>query len=196
MMQSTASTANSKTIMLLAEHEVSNSLVFAGSFPPGEMVAIRTLCENLGLDRSWQVETLKKDERLGQLVGDFPAKGKDGKMYEMLCLPLAAVNEWLWKIRPTEKCNVALLDEYKKNLVCQLMEMLRFSLNEVVALREEIEFYERRSGNITTRTMSYMHKVEEAGRLKVESGKLYKEAKEEKDGLMDLFNSPNQIDLF
>jgi hypothetical protein len=190
------STNSSNSFMVLEEHEVSNSLVFAGSFPTGEMVAVKTLSENLQIDHTWQFDSIKKDDKLSQLLVSYPAKAGDGKTREMLCLPVSAVNEWLWKIKPTEKCNVALLEEYKKNLVVQLLQMLRFSLNEVVALRERIEFYERRSGNITARTMSYMHKVEEAGRLKVESGKLYKEAKEEKDGLMDLFNSPNQIDLF
>lgn len=62
------------------------------------MVALRPICDALGLDWSRQLKLVKDDPVLFSVVGELPTTGADGKQYEMLCLPLDYLNGWLFKI--------------------------------------------------------------------------------------------------
>lgn len=64
-------------------------------------VAIKPICEALGLDSKNQYEQILKDEVLGQLVGEHPLVAADGKIRIMYCLPLDFINGWLFQIKLT-----------------------------------------------------------------------------------------------
>jgi hypothetical protein len=134
---------SSEQLNSLQEFEYKNTAVLAGIFRTGEMIALKPVCENLGISWSWQFEQLKNDSLLNQLFGKQKVVSKDGKSYEMVCLPPTAFQEWLWNIKSTEKTNSELLEEYKRGLVVHIMTMLAISLNEIDRLRVVESNYNR-----------------------------------------------------
>lgn len=62
------------------------------------LVAMKPICEALGIDWSTQREIIKQDPVLNSVMGIMPTTGADGKQYEMFCLPLDYLNGWLFKI--------------------------------------------------------------------------------------------------
>tara|TARA_R110001592_G_scaffold268269_3_gene534506 strand:+ start:21927 stop:22460 length:534 start_codon:yes stop_codon:yes gene_type:complete len=65
-----------------------------------EFVAIKPICQGLGIDHSVQIRDLKKDEILGSVVVSKTTTGSDGKNYSMQCLPIKYVFGWLFTISP------------------------------------------------------------------------------------------------
>lgn len=61
-------------------------------------VAIKPICEILGVDSSRQLKGLKSDPIIGSVVGLKPTTGSDGKSYKMQTIPLKYVFGWLFKI--------------------------------------------------------------------------------------------------
>lgn len=61
-------------------------------------VALRPICDALGLHWGRQFESLKSDPVLSSVVREMRTTGADGKQYDMLCLPLDYLNGWLFKI--------------------------------------------------------------------------------------------------
>ena len=58
-------------------------------------VAIRPICELLGIDQSNQIRNLKNDsDFMGSVVVNMTTTGSDGKQYEMTCLPLQFFFGW------------------------------------------------------------------------------------------------------
>lgn len=67
-------------------------------------VAIRPICESLGLDWSTQLRVIKSDEVLSSTVVTKPTvDAADGKRRKMVFLPLNFLQGWLFKISPS-KC--------------------------------------------------------------------------------------------
>lgn len=64
-----------------------------------KQVAIRPICEAMGIDFSSQLQKLKEDEVLGSVVGLSPTTGKDGKVYEMATMPFEYVFGWIFSVR-------------------------------------------------------------------------------------------------
>ena len=65
-----------------------------------QMIAIRPICEALGIDYSRQLKKIKDDADLGSVVGVTPTTGADGKTYEMCVLPVEFIFGWLFTINP------------------------------------------------------------------------------------------------
>lgn len=61
-------------------------------------VALKPICDALGLDWPTQRVTIKNDPVLSSTVGEFPTVAADGKPREMISLPLDFLNGWLFKI--------------------------------------------------------------------------------------------------
>lgn len=62
-------------------------------------IAIRPICDALGVDFEAQRKRLKDDEILGQLPSEQTVVAGDGKARNMLCLPEKYVYGWLFSIR-------------------------------------------------------------------------------------------------
>jgi len=121
---------------ILNEYEYSETRVLAGISPLGEMIAIKPICENLGIDRKWQQDKIKTDPSLGAVGGMVKVLSKDGKKYDMYCLPPAALNRWLFGLTATENIKTEIWDSYKEGLVIHLLMMLKMSLDEITRLRK------------------------------------------------------------
>lgn len=116
----------------LQEFEFSKTPVMAGNTHTGEMIALRPCVENLGLNWSGQLQVIRRNPKLDQLCVSVKAIGSDGKKYEMICLPPASFQDWLWSLAPnSDNFNTLLWEEYKKGLVMYLLMMLKMSLDEL-----------------------------------------------------------------
>lgn len=73
-------------------------------FVSGEnYVAVRPVCEALGIDYRKQFERIKNDAFLGQLVTHtVTSSSADGKQREMFCIPLKYIFGWLFSIDDTK----------------------------------------------------------------------------------------------
>lgn len=65
-----------------------------------QLVAIRPICEALGIDRKRQQDKIKEHPIQSAVGGLKPLTGADGKQYEMFCLPLEYIFGWLFTINP------------------------------------------------------------------------------------------------
>ncbi|XKM12656.1 phage antirepressor N-terminal domain-containing protein [Orbaceae bacterium ac157xtp] len=61
-------------------------------------VAIKPICENIGLDWEAQRQRIKRNEILNSTAFMIKVVAKDGKNREVLCLPLGYINGWLFGI--------------------------------------------------------------------------------------------------
>lgn len=112
-----------------------------------QMVAIRPICEALGIDYSRQLKKIKEDDDLCSVVGVTPTTGADGKQYDMSCLPIRYIFGWLFTINPINvkpeaqeavrayrrACYDALYDYFFKQPMKQLEQN-----KEEIALLEDI----------------------------------------------------------
>lgn len=79
-------------------------------------VAIKPICEAIGIDSDAQNRRIKRDEILSQLRSLVTATGRDNKTYEMVCLPLQYIFGWLFTIESSQvkkSAKQSILD-YKK----------------------------------------------------------------------------------
>ncbi|WP_278650990.1 phage antirepressor N-terminal domain-containing protein, partial [Rodentibacter pneumotropicus] len=61
-------------------------------------VAMRPICENIGLDWAAQYSRIKRDEVLNSTVVIITMVAEDSKNREMFCLPIGYLNGWLFGI--------------------------------------------------------------------------------------------------
>lgn len=132
----------------LQEYEYAKTAVMAGFIQTTETIALKPVCENLGLNWKSAHQRLQRSEELNQLSVLGKGIGKDGKTYEMVCLPPEAFQEWLYFIESSESenFNKDLLKRYQKGLVIHLLLMLKVSLAEVERLRHlESLYYDQKA---------------------------------------------------
>lgn len=183
---------HSEQLTSLEEFSYAETAVLAGISRTLEVIALKPVCENLGISWSWQFEQLKKDDQLSKLFGKEKVVSRDGKSYEMICLPFNVFQDWLWNLNPTDKMNTQLWEEYKKGLVVYLLQMLKVSLDEVQRLRDV-----EREAKVFRNMMATYLRNESAGKEHYKKGKEYfKENREMKEEIYNMINKdPNQLFL-
>jgi len=65
-----------------------------------QLIAIKPICQAIGIDYSRQLKKIKEDKILSSTMGVAPTVGADGKDREMCCLPVRYVFGWLFTINP------------------------------------------------------------------------------------------------
>ena len=65
-------------------------------------VAVKPICENLGLDWASQFTKIKSNEILEPTIVFITTVAEDGKNREMVCLPIDMINGWLFTISPNK----------------------------------------------------------------------------------------------
>jgi len=71
-------------------------IVFSDDFK--QFVAIKPVCENIGIQWEAQLKRLKRDEKFNSTMSIMDMVGSDGKRREMVCLPLEVFPGWLYTI--------------------------------------------------------------------------------------------------
>lgn len=111
-------------------------------------VAIKPICEILGVDFSAQLQRIKNDEILGSTVVLSPTVGADGKEREMQTIPFKFVFGWLFTINPKNVSPAAKEAVIKFKLECynalynhftRQAEFLQQRQNAVDALLEQYD---------------------------------------------------------
>ncbi|MCW8041137.1 MULTISPECIES: phage antirepressor N-terminal domain-containing protein [Acinetobacter] len=77
-----------------------NAELYIVEFEGQPYTAMRPIVENMGLD--WKAQLVKIKQRFNSVVGEITTTGKDGKQYQMLCLPLKKLFGWLMTISPNK----------------------------------------------------------------------------------------------
>ncbi|WP_176700875.1 phage antirepressor N-terminal domain-containing protein, partial [Gilliamella sp. Fer4-1] len=82
----------SNQIQLVQFHNQQISILNHNNKP---YVAIKPICENIGLDWEAQRQRIKRNEILNSTAFMIKVVAKDGKNRDVLCLPLGYLNGWL-----------------------------------------------------------------------------------------------------
>ena len=115
-------------------------------------VAVKPICENLGLDWSSQKKRIERDDVLNSVMVVMTTTGSDNKNYEMVCLPIDYINGFLFGIdtsRVSEEIRPVVL-YYKRECYKALFEFWNkskeFALpqNYLEALKALVESEESR----------------------------------------------------
>ena len=111
-----------------------------------QLIAIRPICEALGIDYSRQVKKIKDDPDLGSTVGVTPTVAADGKQRDMLCLPVEFIFGWLFTINPDNVNGEAREAVRRYRMECYRALFRHFTGSQKRQLeqnRQEIELLER-----------------------------------------------------
>lgn len=135
-------TVNEKEIIIISENSE-------------KYVAIKPICEAIGVDYSSQLKKIKEDNILNSVVVLSTTTGSDEKQYKMQTLPLRYVFGWLFKIdsrnvknevresveKYQRQCYDALFDTFtKRNSILKEKTDLQLKIE---ALEKELEEDER-----------------------------------------------------
>ena len=146
-------------------------------------VAMKPICENIGLAWEPQVLRIKRDEVLsqGMIVMIIPTNGGN---QNMICLPIEYLNGWLFGLNPN-KVRADLkerLENYQEECFLALWDYW----TEGIARRDEVKnkmaLWEQKKAEYTQRA--------------TERGKLLQQCKSEKQALNQEFLQIKQLDLF
>jgi hypothetical protein len=102
-------------------------------------VAIRPICDILGIDHSNQIRNLKNDpEFLGSTVVNMTTVGADGREREMTCLPLQFFFGWLAQIDHTK-----VKEEVKPQVIAYKLEVCNILYDHFMGARKFLEEKEK-----------------------------------------------------
>ena len=113
-----------------------------------QMIAIRPICEALGIDANGQKQRIERDEILGSVACVIHATGRDGKQYEMYCIPYKYVFGWLFSIdtsRVNEEARPAVLrykEECYEALYRHFAEPQTFLAEKQKVMERKVEEYQ------------------------------------------------------
>jgi hypothetical protein len=65
-------------------------------------VALKPICDAIGLGWGSQTQSIKKHPVLSSVLTHIVTTGADGKQYDMLCIELDYINGWLFKVNPAK----------------------------------------------------------------------------------------------
>lgn len=178
----------------LQEFEILETPILAGIVHMRESIALKRVCENLGLNWTGQYQRLQRNKELSQLCVQAKHKASDGKNYEMICLPPLAFQQWLMTLSDSESENLKrdLLNEYQQELVIRLMMMLKMSLDEI----ERMRAVESRFASLSNTVKYYMAENEKAKSLKEQAAAATKTSKELQEKIItDIETGLNQLSI-
>jgi len=143
-----------------------------GSHDGEDMIAVKPICEALGLD--WKTQhrkIIKNNERLN--CGHMTIVAEDGKQREMLCIPIKKVAAWLFTINPKK-----VKEHYKSS---------------VIAFQDELQhvLYSYVKGDLTYEKMDMLLKLLEE--LKADNTELRTENAEIKRRLERIENGADEM---
>lgn len=124
-----------------------------------QLVAVKPVCEILGVDYPGQFAKLKEHPLYSSVIGLSSTTGADGKTYEMVCLPLRYFPSWLFSINPNnvkegirdnlleyqKKCNDILYDYFFGRAEFAQKKEQEFSHQLEVVAEAKKNFYEART---------------------------------------------------
>lgn len=135
-------------------------------------VAVKPICEALGVDKAGQFRRIKNDEILSQLETTMSTTGRDNKQYEMICLPLQYIFGWLFTI-DSKKVKA----ESKEKLISYKLECYNVLYDHFIGQMKRAAKYNEQESELLERKM-----------------KLREEESVRKDGLNEVKDQIKEID--
>lgn len=146
-------------------------------------VAMREIVEGIGLN--WASQSVKLNQHSKKFsCCDIATTGKDGKKYEMLCMPIKKLNGWLFSINPN-KVRTDLkerLENYQEECFLALWDYW----TEGIARRDEIK----------NKMIAWQEKKTAYKATSSQKGKALQECKQQKAALDLEFAQIRQLSLF
>lgn len=176
----------------LKEFQVKETRILAGLTRTLELVALKPIIENLNLSWSGAYGKIKRDPKLNQLFVLATHQGVDGKKYEMVCLPIGVFQDWLWGLQVTDKMNVDLWYQYKKDLVMTLLLMLKSTLEEIQSSQAEKDFLKETAAL----SVKYIKEQEELSKMETETKEKKRLVTELRNEILERQLNHSQLSLF
>ncbi|MBN6711431.1 phage antirepressor N-terminal domain-containing protein [Haemophilus haemoglobinophilus] len=131
-----------------------------------QYVAMRPLCENIGLQWESQYNRIKRDEVLSSTMIIMITVAEDGKKREMICLPIEYLNGWLFgidikRVKPEirdllitykKECYKALADYWMKGKAER-----KTTVDERTGLRDAVNMLVSKRGLIYSEAYQMVH---------------------------------------
>jgi len=134
----------------LQEFEFEKTPVYAGIVTTTEYVALKPVCENLGLDWPSQLKRVKRDEKQNQLWSFAKVIAEDGKPREMVVMRPLDFQNWLYGLNVFNGSKIQLWSSYKQSLVVYLLMMLKGASDELIELRSTKRYFDLFQMKVTT----------------------------------------------
>lgn len=146
-------------------------------------VAMREVVLGIGLEWARQAQKLNTQKEKFSCV-HMPTTGKDGKQYEMLCMPIKKLNGWLFSINPNKVRSdlKERLENYQEECFLALWDYWSTG----IARRDEVKH----------KTEVWQAKMADYKARSSQKGKALNECKKEKAELEREFAAIQQMDLF
>lgn len=115
-----------------------------------QFVAIKPICEALGIDWEGQRQRIERDEILGSVACMIKATGKDGKSYEMCAIPYMFAFGWLFSIDVSKVNESSKESVLKYKLECYralyeyFTEPQTFLKQKQIAIEKQVKEYQER----------------------------------------------------
>lgn len=119
-------------------------------------VAIRPICEALGVNYEQQLKNIKQDEELSEVSCMQKVIANDGKLREVVCLPEFYVYGWIFTINSTSPelkqykwaCNRILFGYFnggikERNSQLKAKTQLEIEIEKLEALQKQTEYYKK-----------------------------------------------------
>lgn len=137
---------------------VNNKEILITSKNGEKYVAIKPICEAIGVDYDNQIDKINKDEILSELTPLRGATGADGKEYKMRVISLRYVFGWLFTINPNKvkpeikqqiinykkQCYDALFDSFtKRTSILKEKTSYQIEIDKLESTWKESEEYKK-----------------------------------------------------
>ena len=106
-------------------------------------VAVKPICQALGVDYQAQLSRIKADEILGQLYAIRHTTGSDGKRYEMGTIPFKFVFGWLFSINIKK-----VAPEIREAVIRYKLECYNALYNHFIELDDYLKFRDKRAAEV------------------------------------------------
>ena len=155
-------------------------------------IAIKPICEALGLEYTRQFKNIKEDDILGQLLAEQPIVAADGRLRKMICLPEKWVYGWLFNIRSESEglkdfkreCYEVLYNHFHGGI---RKDLLAKQIQNDIALSKARKEFDDELGN----NEKYKRVIELEEEAKTIKKQITQKEKEERMGMRDMFDTEN-----
>lgn len=120
-------------------------------------IALKPICEALGVDYIRQFKKLKENRILSQLLSEQTIVAADGKLRKMVCLPESAIYGWIFQI----ESNAPGLEEFQWECYRVLYEHFHGSITgrkELLSEKAKAQLEINRCMNTLNPEVAYNHK--------------------------------------
>lgn len=145
-------------------------------------VAVKPICQAIGVDHSSQIRNLKNDPILGSVVVNMTTTGRDSKAYHMACLPYRYIFGWLFRIDVNK-----VKDESKEHIITYQKKCY-----DVL-----FDYFFKKTDRYKKRDEVILSTQDEIDKLTENRKQMNREIKAKKAYIKDLLSkSLDQLDLF